>query len=188
MTKFIFIRHGRPDYTTLINKNFKGHGIDLAFLSPEGIEQAKTVAKDEILKGAELLLSSPYTRCMHTASIISNELNLPIIGEVDLHEWLPDLSFDYNYNDKKELVNINFHKALEEYENPIENKEYDFEVMKDVKKRVLNVLKKYLNYNKVIVVAHEGVMHSLSRQRHYFCTTYSIDLNQKIIDSMLSSN
>lgn len=182
MTKFIFIRHGEPNYTTLIDKNFKGHGNDLAFLSEFGISQAKKIAKDEILNESQLLLSSPYTRCMHTASIISNELNLPIVGEVNLHEWLPDLSFNYN---TKALVNENFHKALEEYENPISKEKYDFEVMSDVKERVLNVLKKYLNYNKVIVVAHEGVMHSLSRKRHYFCTTFSIDLDEEIIDSML---
>ncbi len=174
MTKFIFIRHGEPDYSTLKDKGFKGHGNNLAFLSEIGIEQAKKVAKDEILKDADILIVSPYTRCMHTAFFVSKELNLSIIGEVDLHEWLPDLSFNYN---TKALISENFDKAIEEYKNPSQDIQ-EFEVMRDVKKRVLNVLKKYLDYNKVIVVAHEGVMHSLSRMRHYFCTTYSIDLDE----------
>lgn len=29
MTRFIFVKHGEPDYTFLQNKNFKLHAIDL---------------------------------------------------------------------------------------------------------------------------------------------------------------
>lgn len=35
-------------------------------------------------------------RAMHTAAILSRELNLPFTVEFDLHEWLTDLTFRYN--------------------------------------------------------------------------------------------
>lgn len=39
--KLILIRHGEPDYSLVTERGFKGHGRDLASLTPEGIEQAK---------------------------------------------------------------------------------------------------------------------------------------------------
>lgn len=57
MTKLILIRHGEPDYTFVTDRKFKGHGIDLAQLTPKGIEQAKSVAKDSRLDNAKLIVS-----------------------------------------------------------------------------------------------------------------------------------
>lgn len=71
MTKLILIRHGGPDYNFVTERGFKGHGRDLAQLTLEGIQQAKTVAMDKRLQGAQLIISSPYTRALQTAAIIS---------------------------------------------------------------------------------------------------------------------
>ncbi|EQB87662.1 hypothetical protein M918_08185 [Clostridium sp. BL8] len=95
MTKLILIRHGEPDYSDVTERNFKGHGRDLGHLTPAGIEQAKAVAKDERLKGASIIVSSPYTRALQTAAIISKETSLDISIELDIHEWLPDLTYNY---------------------------------------------------------------------------------------------
>ena len=48
------------------------------------------IAVDARLKTAELIVSSPYTRALQTAAIISRETGLKICIEVDLHEWEPD--------------------------------------------------------------------------------------------------
>jgi broad specificity phosphatase PhoE len=39
MTKLILIRHGKPDYSLVRERNFKGHGRDLAQLTSEGVDQ-----------------------------------------------------------------------------------------------------------------------------------------------------
>jgi broad specificity phosphatase PhoE len=45
--------------------------------------------------GAATLLSSPYTRTMQTAGIVSCRLGLPVEVEHDLHERLPDDTFGW---------------------------------------------------------------------------------------------
>ena len=177
MTKFILIRHGKPDYKILDNTVLKGHGYDLAFLSQEGIDQAKKASENYLLKNAEILISSPYTRCMQTSSIISNQIKLPIIGEVNLHEWLPDLNYNYQ---SKDLFLYNFDRAINDYlNNQITSLEY--ESINRVRIRVLNVLKKYLEYQKVIVVTHGGVMFSLTNKFYSYCQIEEINYDGKIL-------
>lgn len=177
MTEFILIRHGKTDYNLVTEKGFKGHGLDLSFLSDEGIKQANNVAINPIINNSNVLISSPYTRCMQTASIISNKLNLPIIGEIDLHEWLPDLSF--NYQSGKTAV-LNYNKAIQDYLNSeITSKEY--ESIYSVQIRALKVLKKYLQYEKVLVVTHGGVMYSLTGKQYKHCEIESIKFDGKTL-------
>lgn len=91
----IMIRHGEPDYSPCDERRFIGHGRDLAPLTMRGIEQAKEAAKNKILHNSQIILSSPYTRALQTASYIASENRLDIIVEVDLREWQPDLTFQY---------------------------------------------------------------------------------------------
>lgn len=175
MTKFILIRHGNPDYSLIEGKEFRGHGCDLAFLSDDGIKQAIKVSKDKKLNDADILLSSPYTRCMQTASIISNQINIPIIGEINLHEWLPDLSYNYKTNN---IVRMNYIRAVNDYlNNEITSNEY--ESIYSVQKRTLKVFKKYLLYNKVLVVTHGGVMFSLTDKNYNYCEIAEINYDGK---------
>lgn len=182
MTKFILIRHGEPDYSFLKDKNFKGHGNDLAFLTPNGINQAKIVSRDERLKNSQILLSSPYTRTMQTASIISSELHLPIIGEIDLHEWLPDLTF--NYKDK-ETIQTNYFKAKKDFTegNFYTNKNYEF--LFTVRQRALKVFLKYLNYDKVIVVTHGEIICSFINKTPYYCRINESECDEESIQKLI---
>jgi len=50
-------------------------------------EQAEAAARSGLLDGAQLIVSSPYTRCMQTAAIISRLRNLPLTVDIDLHEF-----------------------------------------------------------------------------------------------------
>lgn len=177
MTEFILIRHGKPDYTKIEEKGFIGHGCDLAFLSEQGIKEANEVSKNKILKNSEILLSSPYTRCMQTASIISNQINIPITGAIDLHEWLPDLTYTYN---NSILVKNNYQKAIKDYtSNQVTSKEY--ESIYSVQIRLLKTLKKYLMYQKVIVVTHGGVMYSITGKHYPHCGIEQIKYDGKIL-------
>ena len=93
MALFYLIRHGKPDYTSVDKRGFPAFGRDLAPLSEGAKQQISMMAKDERLQGASFIVSSPYTRALQTAAIISKETGIEIQVEVDLHEWLPDLSF-----------------------------------------------------------------------------------------------
>lgn len=83
---FYFIRHGSTDYSERNTKIYQDFGVNLAPLSPEGVQQIKASAKDSRLQGADIILSSPYTRALQTAAILSRELCADIIVETDLHE------------------------------------------------------------------------------------------------------
>lgn len=90
MATFYLVRHGEADYSEMLEKGFYGFGRSFAPLSSQGISQAETAAIDERLKTAQLIVSSPYTRALQTAAIISRETGLKISVDVDLHEWEPD--------------------------------------------------------------------------------------------------
>ena len=90
MAFFYLIRHGEPDYGNMLEKGFYGFGRSFAPLSETGVKQAEKTAKDKRLKTAELIVSSPYTRALQTAAIISRETGLKINVEIDLHEWQVD--------------------------------------------------------------------------------------------------
>lgn len=95
MSKFYLIRHGKPDYTYGDTHGFIGQGHDLAPLEIERIGEVKETAKDKRLKEAQIIISSPYTRALQTASIISKETGIDIIVEPDIREWQPDLTYQY---------------------------------------------------------------------------------------------
>ena len=71
MAIFYLIRHGEADYSNLQKYNFYGFGRDFAPLTPNGIIQAEHASRDSRLKSADIIISSPYTRALQTAQIIS---------------------------------------------------------------------------------------------------------------------
>ena len=95
MSKFYLIRHGKPDYTYGDTHGFIGQGHDFAPLKAERIEEVIETAKDKRLKEAQIIISSPYTRALQTASIISKETGIDIVVESDIMEWQPDLTYQY---------------------------------------------------------------------------------------------
>lgn len=158
MVEFLFIRHGEPDYTEIDKRKYKGFGNDLATLTKEGIRQVEKLTKDNNLKDADIIITSPYTRTMQTASILSKELNINMSVELDLMEWIPDLS--YSYDDYSKVVK--WRKQYDINNGKHINASYNWEEKESIQKRVKNVLKKYSNYSKVIVVTHGMVINALT--------------------------
>ena len=95
MAKFYLIRHGEPDYTDGDTHGFIGHGHDLAPLQQDKLKYVIETSKDPRLKNAQIIVSSPYTRALQTASIISKETGIDIVIEPDIREWQPDLTYQY---------------------------------------------------------------------------------------------
>ncbi len=58
-------------------------------------------AKDSLY----IIVSSPYTRALQIAAIISKNRQLNIKIELDLHEWMPDLSFQYSSKEQASKAN-----------------------------------------------------------------------------------
>ncbi|MGI6200852.1 MAG: histidine phosphatase family protein [Christensenellales bacterium] len=93
--KLLLVRHGEPSYDAVTERGYIGHGRDLAALTAAGVAQAERASRDPRLAGAQLILASPYTRALQTAAVIQRNLQLPLWVETDLHEWMPDCTYQY---------------------------------------------------------------------------------------------
>ena len=175
----IFIRHGEPDYTPCWDRGFIGHGKDLACLTEEGIAQAEEVSKSPLLFGSELIVSSPYTRALQTAAIISKNTQLNISVEIDLHEFLPDKTFMYKGKEETDLLRKDFLDCFGVYPAGEVRK---WETIAEIKSRVMTVMNKYLKRNKIIVVAHGGVIRRFTGDAIVeYCTPYVINYTEDFI-------
>lgn len=151
MTTFYLIRHGEPDWEINQTYKLKGHGRDLVPLTSKGIEQVYQSAKDERLQKAQLILSSPYTRALQTAAILSKELRLEIQVEFDLRKWQPDLSFQYD--SLEQLSELGKDYDLNQGIYPVgETRLWESKEM--MKQRMDGIIEKYLNYDYVIITGH----------------------------------
>ena len=151
---FYFVKHGKSDYSKRNTKIYQGFGVNLSPMSEIGVHQIKEVAKDKRLKGADIILSSPYTRALQTASILSKELGADIIIETDLHEWLANKNYIY---DEDETAENSYKEYVENHGIYPQGEEKIWEDAATIKNRVLKVLEKYRHYDKVIIACH-GMM------------------------------
>lgn len=159
MAIFYLIRHGQPDYTPIDKRGFPAFGRDLAPLSEEGKRQAAETAKDIRLKQAEIIVSSPYTRALQTAAAISREIGLDIQVEVDLHEWLPDLTYCYNSTEESMQLAQEFTKYRGIYPA---GKQLRWETLEHMRQRMQQVADRYAEYRKVILVGHGMSLRTLA--------------------------
>lgn len=159
MALFYLIRHGEPDYDQIREVGFWGFGTDFAPLTENGFKQAEIVAKDFRLKEADIIVSSPYTRALQTAQIISNETGLGIHVELELHEWLPDLENRYTTSEEVFRFTREFHEYQGEYPD---GEKMRWETLSHMQGRMRRVADKYSEYDKVIVVGHGMAFQSMA--------------------------
>lgn len=173
--RIILVRHAQPEYEICKKRGFIGLGINLAPLSEEGCMEAEAMSKNPIFKDSQLIVSSPYTRALQTAAIISKAQQIPIAVEIDLQEWIPDLSYMDSFEDEKRLSdefkkNAGHHSSLDQTWEPIDR----------FSGRIINSLNKYLGYSKIIVVCHAAVMYHLTGMSPIpYCGIIDIDYNDK---------
>ena len=161
MTRFILVRHACPDYKKVLNMEDKYYSTRFAPLSKKGITDANKLSSNKVLKDSDIIISSPFTRAHETANIISNNTNTDLVIENDLHEWLPDINKIYFNSNYKNLG--------------------PFESFKSIRLRTLKVLKKYLEYDKVIVVSHKLVIFSLINRDTKMSDYHEIEINNNKI-------
>ena len=162
MPKFYLIRHGEPDYSYGDEHGFIGQGHDLAPLKKEKIIDVIRTSKDERLKGAKVIVSSPYTRALQTAAIISKETGLNIEVDMDLREWQPDLTYRYKSKDEMEELYRDFKQCGGKYPQGEEKK---WESEESLKKRAMSVIEKYKKYDCVIIVGHKMLFKTITNTK-----------------------
>ena len=104
MALFYFVRHGSADYSNIHTKIYQGFGVNLSPLSGEGIAQIKKTAEDSRLVGTDLILSSPYTRALQSAAILSKNTGADIVVETDLHEWVANKTYVFEPDEVAEAL------------------------------------------------------------------------------------
>lgn len=159
----VMIRHGEQDYQATESRGFAGPSRELAPLTQRGITQAEAVAADPRLEGSQLIISSPYTRALQTAAILSRRLDLPIEIAFDLHEWLIDTAFENrNYADTQAAIQeASCFQGVRTPEAKLRWEGYD-----QVFQRAAAALTPYLVYQKVIVVSHAYVIKQFHNPGH----------------------
>ncbi len=108
-------------------------------------------------------MTSPYTRALQTAAIISRETGLKICVEIDLHEWIPDKTNQYKTSEEA------FSLAKEFYENKgvyPKGQQLRWETFDEVRKRMQRVAEKYAGFGKVIFVGHSMMFEALTGIEH----------------------
>ncbi|MEG0562608.1 histidine phosphatase family protein [Anaerorhabdus sp.] len=159
---FYFVRHGETDYENRNTLIYQGFGANLAPLTNEGIEQIKATSKDKRLKDSCIILSSPYTRALQTAAILSKELGVDIIVETNLHEWLANKNYTYEEDSIADNCYQEYTENKGVYPNGCERNWEDKDIMKA---RVIEVLERYKHYSKVIIAAHGMMIHATTGKK-----------------------
>lgn len=160
---YYLIRHGEPNYSERNTKIYHDIGVELSPLSENGRNQIKDVAKDARLKNVSIIISSPFTRALQTAAILSKELGLDIVVETDLHEWMADKN--YSYVDD-EIAEKNYREYIDCKGSYPEGEIKDWETAEMMRERFVKVLRKYKNYENVIVTCHGMIMEAVTGLRH----------------------
>jgi len=173
--EIILVRHGEADYSEVDEEGYLGFGRDLAPLTTKGAEQAHAVSQDNLLSNAEVIISSPYTRALHTAAIISKNLNLSLMVDIGFHERLPDT--------KNELqTREDFQNSFKEYDFCkgiyADNESHYWESIEQQIHRIKHSLNRYIKYEKIIIVTHGELIRRFAMVRLPFCGLVQIEYNE----------
>lgn len=162
MTIFYLIRHGETDYSRNDALIFNGVGKDYAPLTLKGRKQVLSAAADSRFSNCNLIISSPYTRALESAAILSRELDLELMVEPTLFEWMADKQSRYFVENEEETRIGEYNRLNGEYP---EGEDRGWEDNTMMKNRIMEVMERYLTYDKVIIVCHGMLIHSLFQDR-----------------------
>ena len=160
---FYFVRHGKSDYSLQNTKIYQNFGVNLSPLSQQGVFQIKETSKDNRLFDADIIITSPYTRAVQTAAILSKELGIDIAVETDLHEWIANKNYIYETDENAWVAYYAYAANKGEYPQGTEK---NWETAEMIRKRVFAVLEKYKHYKKVIVTAHGMLIQAVTGSHH----------------------
>ena len=164
MTKYYFVRHGEPDYKSISSWEHIPLGKEFAGLTENGrIQLEKTATRLQAIK-PQVILSSPYTRSLESAAILSRVLDIPIHIEQGLHEWESDLS--HEIKEPERLLALckehdAFHGIYPENQQPL------WESTEMIRQRVMEAISHYSSYERVVVSGHAMMMQAILETEQY---------------------
>jgi broad specificity phosphatase PhoE len=101
------------------------------------------------------------TRGLQTAALLSRALDLPLVVEFDLHEWVPDLT--YSWTTPEEVLALIENMRQHGGEWPSTQSHPAWEPMSAVRQRSLGVLTRYASATyPIAAITHGGVVESLT--------------------------
>ena len=146
MTTFYLIRHGESRLDLAAGENIKGAergwAAHIIPLTEKGISQIENASKSLSTEGPQIVISSPMSRALQSAAILSRILDLPLRVEFDLHEWI------CGWRDSMELVGeteAEVHELGGEWPS---GETRDWEPMSSVRGRVSRVLERYQTFQR----------------------------------------
>lgn len=164
MATFYFVRHGTTDW---VDKHIL-HGITDVPLNEDGLRQARETARAMKGSGAKNLYTSPLSRCLQTAEIISDALGLEPVQMDGLKElnfgWLEGRSFrDHSSQDFGPVIQF-----LDHYWHHF-IRAISGEPIRKLRRRVMREWEMILEENEEgssIIVGHSAVFNNILI--HYF--------------------
>lgn len=166
MPTVFLVRHGEPGSPQIDAEGWRGPVRDLAPLTADGIEQAKTVGRELRDVGAYRIVASPMTRALQTASLIAAETQLPLTAvEFDLREWLPDSTLSWGSFADIQVLSKDFEECEGEWP-PGETRLW--EPLSSVRRRALAALQRQAGEHPepFIAVCHSVVIRALTGHVH----------------------
>ena len=169
------MRHSEPALVDHDKLGLIGFGKDLAPLTQRGIALAGEAAKNPMLEGADLILSSPLTRALQTAGIVARHTGNLIEADFGLVERRIDLKQALGFEESKHLWE-EYKKCRGEWP---ENEERNWENISMQHERLRDTLSKYLRCNKIIVIAHGELGRRFLAKSLDFCGMFEIEYTDK---------
>jgi broad specificity phosphatase PhoE len=151
MTFFLLMRHGEPDYSGPYKWDAPGWGKDLAPLTDTGEEQVIQQLEKIREFSPEIVISSPATRALHSSLVLRSKLDVPFRVEFDLHEWVPDRSFQWKTLQEVQTFEKDFARFNGEWPD---GQTRPWETRSSMRSRSLAVFRKYNNYSRILAVCH----------------------------------
>lgn len=172
--KIILVRHGEPDYDNSLataHTNGRIHK-DAVCLAKGAVTECENISKIIAKYNPDIVITSPYSRALHTAHILSYNLSVPLFVENDLREWDTEISI-------QEHGKKMYDTLLEEITlcNGVHSPSctFQWESIDGMVKRFYNVLEKYIKYDTVIIVSHKMLIYQISKLDLPFCGFCVID-------------
>ncbi|TCC50783.1 histidine phosphatase family protein [Kribbella capetownensis] len=166
MPRVFLVRHGEPGCPQIDAEGWRGPIRDLAPLTADGIEQAKTVGRELRAVGAHRIVASPMTRALQTASLIAAETQLPLTAvEFDLREWRPDSTLSWGSLADIQALSKDFEACEGEWPG---GEARLWEPLSSVRRRALSALQRQASEhpNPFIAVCHSVVIRALTGHTH----------------------
>jgi broad specificity phosphatase PhoE len=175
MTLLTFIRHPEAAWDLVERHKLRGLGSDLVPLTDAGLAKASELGI--ALAGQEpcIVLSSPMTRALQAAAVISARVSAPLVVEFDLREWLPAADQRWLGPSVPEQAQRNMRASKGEW--PV-GETRPWEPMSSVRRRVLVALQPHMGLEHVIVVTHGVLIEAVTGHRIGAGATLELPLHQ----------